>query len=120
MEKLEDICIDRDDLMISFDVKSLFISVPVKEALKVVEDVLNEDKQFEEQTTSQEKHLSRYFRFVYPLQVSNFGANTMNSQTVSLWDPYVASSRLHFHVKVRGACFSHVPNPTVHLVPFRG
>ena len=49
MEKLEDICIDRDEVMISFDVKSLLTSVPVKEAFKVVEDVLNEDKQFEEQ-----------------------------------------------------------------------
>ena len=50
VDKLEDTCIDRDDVMISFDVKSLLTSVPVKEALKVVEDVFNEDKkEFEEQ-----------------------------------------------------------------------
>ena len=49
VDKLEDTGIDRDDVMMSFNMKSLFTSVPVKETLKVVEDALNEGKQFKEQ-----------------------------------------------------------------------
>ena len=42
-EQLREVTIDDDELMVSFDVRSLYTSIPIKEALQVIETKLNED-----------------------------------------------------------------------------
>ena len=43
LEKLEDVTIDDDEVMVSFDVKSLFTSVPVDDAYAAIEQLVRAD-----------------------------------------------------------------------------
>ena len=43
VEEIKDEIIREDEVMVSFDVKSLFTNVPLDEALQVIQDRLNQD-----------------------------------------------------------------------------
>ena len=51
VDKLKDIRVSDDEILVSFDVKSLFTSVPVQDAIDVIREVICNDDMFE-QTTS--------------------------------------------------------------------
>ena len=39
IKKIEDVIIEDDEVMVSFDIKSLFTSVPIDEATKAIEEI---------------------------------------------------------------------------------
>ena len=51
VDKLKNISIEQDETMVSFDVKSLFTSVPVKRAAVAIEKILNDDETLRGRTT---------------------------------------------------------------------
>ena len=51
VEMIKDRTISESDLMVSFDIKSLFTRVPIKECLEIVEEKLNSDDTLGERTT---------------------------------------------------------------------
>ena len=48
---MKNISIEQDETMVSFDVKSLFTSVPVKRAAVAIEKILNDDETLRGRTT---------------------------------------------------------------------
>ena len=52
MEHLKDIQLGPDEVMVSYDVRALFTSVPIQPALKVIEKLLNEDPDLQKRTLS--------------------------------------------------------------------
>ena len=46
-ELLSEIHVSEEEMLVSFDVKSLFTSVPVNDAIAVIRDIINTDKNFE-------------------------------------------------------------------------
>ena len=50
IEEIRDLRIDEDELMVSFDVKSLFTTVPIQEATETIEEVLAADENLTERT----------------------------------------------------------------------
>ena len=72
LEDLKGIKISPDEVMMSFDVKALFTSVPIEPALKVIEKLLKEDNNLQSRTTMSIQHImdllglclrSTYFTF---------------------------------------------------------
>ena len=49
-EMIRDVCIQKDEMLASFAVSSLFISVPVEAAVKVIYRKSQHDKTFEDRT----------------------------------------------------------------------
>ena len=45
-QKLENVKIAEDEILVSFDVKSLFTSVPVPDAINAIEEIVTEDQDF--------------------------------------------------------------------------
>ena len=50
VDLVKDIKLSEDEVMISFDVKSLFTNVPITEAVEVIHDMLKSDETLEERT----------------------------------------------------------------------
>ena len=50
MEGFEDVMADEDEVLASFDVKNLFTSIPVEEAIETCKGSLLEDSSLEERT----------------------------------------------------------------------
>ena len=50
IESIDGIRVEDDEVMISFDVKSLFTNVPIKESLEVIYEMLSNDDSLEERT----------------------------------------------------------------------
>ena len=48
MEIVDGVCLDSDDVMVSYDVSSLFTNVPIQEAIDVIRDVLQKDETLDE------------------------------------------------------------------------
>ena len=48
VDQLEDIKIEEDEILVSFDVKSLFTSVPVTDAINTIKDIITRDDAFED------------------------------------------------------------------------
>ncbi|XP_077523139.1 uncharacterized protein LOC144133978 [Amblyomma americanum] len=63
IEKVRDISVDDDDLMVSFDVKSLFTSVPVDLAVDVCGAALHSDEKLGERTPFEAPDLLRLLKF---------------------------------------------------------
>ena len=51
VEIMKDVCIDADEMLVSFDVSSLFTNVPIDEAVRVIRGRLQEDETLEDRTT---------------------------------------------------------------------
>ena len=52
MSIIKEVSIEEDDLMVSFDVRSLFTNVPIDEAIVVIREMLNKDDTLEDRTSS--------------------------------------------------------------------
>ena len=50
MEVMKDVCIDSDEIMVSFDVSSLFTNVPIEEAIEVIHGMLHDDETLGDRT----------------------------------------------------------------------
>ena len=48
MEIVNSVCLDSDDVMVSYDVSSLFTNVPIQEAIDVIRDMLQKDETLDE------------------------------------------------------------------------
>ena len=63
MEHLKGIQLDPDDIMISYDVRALFTSVPIQPALDVIEKLLKEDTGLQNRTSMSTKHIMDLLEF---------------------------------------------------------
>ena len=50
MEIVNGVCLDRNDVMVSYDVSSLFTNVPIQEAIDAIRDMLQKDETLDERT----------------------------------------------------------------------
>ena len=85
IHSLEEIILKPEECMMSFDVKALFISIPIQPALKIIKKLLEEDKNLHHRTTMSVKHMycllefcltNTYFSFQDKLYEQNEGAAT--------------------------------------------
>ena len=63
LKQLEDIQMGPDDIIMSYDVKALFTSVPIKPALKIIQKLLEEDHTLPQRTTMTVKNITCLLEF---------------------------------------------------------
>ena len=63
IQHLKGISLGPDDVMVSYDVRALFTSVPVQPALEVIKKRLNEDQDLHKRTTMSTKHIMDLLEF---------------------------------------------------------
>ena len=63
LKQLEDIQMGPDDIIMSYDVKALFTSVPIKPALKIIQKLLEEDHTLPQRTTMIVKNITCLLEF---------------------------------------------------------
>ena len=63
MEHLKGIQLGPDEVMVSYDVRALFTSVPIQSALEVIEKLLKEDPDLQNRTTMSTKHIMDLLNF---------------------------------------------------------
>ena len=63
MEHLKDIQLGPDEVIVSYDVRALFTSVPIQPALEVIEKLLNEDPDLRKRTTMSTKQIMDLLEF---------------------------------------------------------
>ena len=57
IHSLEEIKLEPEECMMSFDVKALFTSIPIQPALKIIKKLLEEDKNLQQRTTMSVNHI---------------------------------------------------------------
>ena len=81
--------------MVSYDVRALFTSVPIKPALKVIEKLLKEDPDLQKRTTMSTKHIMDLLEFclrsTYFTFRSKFYEQVEGAAMCSLINPIVAN-----------------------------
>ena len=63
MKQLKGITLGPDEAMVSYDVRALFTSVPIKPALEVIEKLLKEDPDLQKRTNMSTKHIMDLLEF---------------------------------------------------------
>ena len=63
MEHLKGITLGPDEAMVSYDVRALLTSVPIKPALEVIEKLLKDDPDLQKRTTMSTKHIMDLLEF---------------------------------------------------------
>ena len=63
IQHLKGISLGPDDVMVSYDVRALFTSVPVQPALEVIKKLLDEDQNLHKRTTMSTKHIMDLLEF---------------------------------------------------------
>ena len=97
IHSLEEIRLKLEESMMSFDVKALFTSIPIQPALKIIKQLLEEDKNLHHRTIMSVKHISclleccltnTYFSFQDKLYEQKEGA-AMGLPSAPLWQIYL-------------------------------
>ena len=63
IQSIQEITIEEEDCMMSFDVKSLFTSVPIQPTLNIIKKLLEEDTSLHQRTTMAVKHINWLLEF---------------------------------------------------------
>ena len=63
IQSIQDITIEEEDCMMSFDVKSLFTSIPIQPSLNIIKKLLEEDTTLHQRTTMAVKHIQWLLEF---------------------------------------------------------
>ena len=63
IQHLKGITLGPDEVMVSYDVRALFTSVPIQPALEVIEKLLKEDQDLQKRTTMSTKHIMDLLEF---------------------------------------------------------
>ena len=63
MEHLKGITLGPDEVMVSYDMRALFTSVPIQPAIEVIEKLLKEDPDLQKRTTMSTKHIMDLLEF---------------------------------------------------------
>ena len=63
IQSLQDSTVDEEDCMMSFDVKSLFTSIPIQPTLTIIKKLLEEDTSLHQRTSMAVKHINWLLEF---------------------------------------------------------
>ena len=63
LQHLEGIQLGPDEIIMSYDVKALFTSVPIQPALNIIEKLLEEDPELQQRTSMTVKHITCLLEF---------------------------------------------------------
>ena len=85
LKQLEDIQMGPDDIIMSYDVRALFTSVPIKPALKIIQKLPEEDHTLPQRTTMTEKNITCLLEFCLTSTYFTFKRNFMNRWKELLW-----------------------------------
>ena len=85
LKQLEDIQMGPDDIIMSYDVKALFTSVPIKPALKIIQKLLEEDHTLPQRTTMTAKNITCLLEFCLTSTYLPSKRNFMNRWKELLW-----------------------------------
>ena len=79
--------IDPDEIMVSFDVESLYINIPITDALLVIKDLLNNDPTLQDRTNMLPDQILELLEFLLYAQhsLSSMG-NSTNKQMELQWE----------------------------------
>ena len=78
MEHLKDIQLGPDEVMVSYDVRALFTSVPIQPTLEVIEKLLNEDPDLQKRTTMSTKQIMDLLEFCLRSTYFTYRGNFMS------------------------------------------
>ena len=113
MEHLKGIKLGPDEVMVSYDVRALFTSVPIQPALQVIEKFLKEDPDLQSRTTMSTKHIMDLLEFclrsTYFTYRGKFYEQVEGAAMGSPMSPIVANLYME-SFEMRGLQSS--PNPT--------
>ena len=85
IDVMKTVTVNDDELLVSYDVKSLFTSIPVKESIEVCEERLRQDSTLADRTSMDVETIIGLLRFCLTSTSFQYGENTSNKWTVSLW-----------------------------------
>ena len=63
-EYVRTLTVEEDEILVSFDVTSLYTNVPIKETLNIIKDLLEEDRNLKEKTKIPSKELLEIVEFL--------------------------------------------------------
>ena len=63
IQQIKDIKLQKDQCMVSFDVKALFTSVPIRPAINTIKKLLEEDPEFQKRTTLSVTNIIRLLEY---------------------------------------------------------
>ena len=63
IQQIKDIKLQKDQCMVSFDVKALFTSVPIKSAINIIKKLLEEDPELQKRTTLSVTNIIRLLEY---------------------------------------------------------
>ena len=70
--------VERDEILVSFDVSSLFTNVPVGEAVFIIHERFRENKTLGDRTSPLQNGLQIYWRCAYSPPTSALGGTSMS------------------------------------------
>ena len=63
LEDLRSLKLEKDECLMSFDVKALFTSIPIQPAINVIQKLLEEDQELKHKTSMSVKHITSLLEF---------------------------------------------------------
>ena len=79
--------LEKDECLMSFDVKDLFTSVPIQSAIQIIKKMLEVDQELKQRTSMSVDHIVSLLEFCLRTLTSHLKAGSMNNRKVQLWAP---------------------------------
>jgi hypothetical protein len=76
-EKVKNWRVDENEILVSYDVKNLYPSIPIDEALKLVEKLLKENKILKNVTTLSVRSIMELLKWMFGLTYCEFKVSIM-------------------------------------------